>query len=186
MMEMDYVLALWLKEPPQYSAVFCRMILATFLIDRLSIGYMVAVQAYGKIAGYQATLGSCLILTLPLVWLFFQFGAPPSHLVLRLLLRCLCLGRARLWVRKLFCVHVDSGYRAFFYNVSCGSASALTARFVLVLPPSFVRCCLVLFASFSTLGRLGAGPWQWRTRVFEADNQKIRLNAKITGFAAVF
>jgi len=183
MMEMDYVLALWLKEPPQYSAVFCRMILATFLIDRLSIGYMVAVQAYGKIAGYQATLGSCLILTLPLVWLFFQFGAPPVAFGVAFITTMLCVSAGRvLWVRKLFGVPVRQWISGVLLPcVFVGSASALTALALCwFLPPSFVRCCLVLFAScLATLGMawglaLGSGEREFLKQTIN----KIRLKMR--------
>lgn len=47
-----------------------------YLIDRTSVGHMLAVNASGKIAAYQAFLGSALILTLPIAWLFLycNFG----------------------------------------------------------------------------------------------------------------
>ena len=76
--EMDYVLSLWLKTPPQHTASFCRLFLIMFLIDRLSSGYFLAVNAYGRVAAYQATLGSFLVITLPIAWLFIKLGYPPQ------------------------------------------------------------------------------------------------------------
>jgi O-antigen/teichoic acid export membrane protein len=59
--ETEYVLRIWLKTPPEHAVSFCRLILTMFLIDRLSSGHMLAVSAHGKIARYQATLGTILL-----------------------------------------------------------------------------------------------------------------------------
>ena len=74
--EMDYVLKLWLISPPPFTGLFCQLILITMIIDRLSTGYMVSVNAHGKIAGFQATIGFLKIMTLPLAWLFLKLGYP--------------------------------------------------------------------------------------------------------------
>jgi O-antigen/teichoic acid export membrane protein len=78
--EMDYVLRLWLISPPVSTAIFCQFILASFLLDRLTVGYALAVSAHGKIAAYQASVGGILILTLPLGWFLFWLGYPPASL----------------------------------------------------------------------------------------------------------
>jgi O-antigen/teichoic acid export membrane protein len=102
MIETEYVLKLWLRQPPEYTAMFCRLILSTFLIDRLTSGYMLAVSAHGRIAAYQATLGTILVLTLPLGWLFLKLGYPPTSVGIAFIITMtVCsLGRV-LWVQKL-------------------------------------------------------------------------------------
>ena len=74
LLEIDYVLALWLKKPPELAGMFCMLILTQFIIDRLTTGHMIAVSAVGKIAGYQVMIGGFLILTLPIAWLFLACG----------------------------------------------------------------------------------------------------------------
>jgi O-antigen/teichoic acid export membrane protein len=75
--EVEYVLKLWLHDVPQYAGILCQLMLVMFLIDQLTVGYMSAVNAQGKIAAYQATLGSILVLTLPLAWIFIKVGFSP-------------------------------------------------------------------------------------------------------------
>lgn len=75
-LEINLVLTLWLKNPPEQAGGFCSLILFQFLIDRLTYGQMVGVNAVGRIAGYQMMLGSLIILTLPLAWLFLTLGYP--------------------------------------------------------------------------------------------------------------
>ncbi len=76
--EADYVLTLWLTTPPAYTAEFCRLMLLAFLLDRLTQGHLLAVNAHGRIAAYQSTLGTCMLLALPLVWLFLRWQYPPT------------------------------------------------------------------------------------------------------------
>ena len=74
MLEIDYVLVLWLKKPPELARIFCVLILAQFLIDKLTIGLGVAVNAVGRIAFFQVVLCSSLILTISIAWLLLALG----------------------------------------------------------------------------------------------------------------
>ncbi len=73
-LEVEAVLRLWLREPPAEAAGLCLCVLAMILIDKTAVGHMLAVNANGRIARYQAFLGTSLILTLPLAWLFAALG----------------------------------------------------------------------------------------------------------------
>ena len=72
--ELPEVLRIWLKDPPQYTAGLCWCVLAMVVIDKTAVGHMLAVNACGKIALYQAVLGGVLLLTLPLAWLAVALG----------------------------------------------------------------------------------------------------------------
>ena len=69
-LELRTVMKLWLGNPPEHAVELCWCVLAMAIIDKSSIGHMLAVSATGKIATYQIFLGGSLILTLPLAWLF--------------------------------------------------------------------------------------------------------------------
>ena len=73
-LELPTVLHIWLKNPPIYAAGLCWSVMAMHLIDRTSGGHMLAVNASGKIATYQAFLGGALIMTLPIAWLFLYIN----------------------------------------------------------------------------------------------------------------
>lgn len=109
MVEIDYVLKIWLIEPPEHTALFCQLILCTFLIDRLSSGYMMAVNAHGRIAAYQATLGTILVFTLPLAWFFLELGFKPTSVGIAFIVTMvICsLGRV-IWVKYLFGVPIKN------------------------------------------------------------------------------
>lgn len=73
-LEVDEVLHLWLKNPPEYAARFCLFVMASVVIDKSAIGHMYLVNANGKIARYQMVLGTSLIMTLPIAYLFVKLG----------------------------------------------------------------------------------------------------------------
>lgn len=69
-LELGEILRLWLVDPPPYTHGLCLFMFAITAVDQSSVGHMMAVNARGKIAVYQAFLGGTLLLALPLAWLF--------------------------------------------------------------------------------------------------------------------
>jgi hypothetical protein len=94
-LEMDNVLTLWLGTPPVYAGRLCQWMLAMLVVDRLTAGPMLAVNARGKIAAYELVQGTTLLLALPLIWLFFMAGATPVSVGYGLFITmgAYCLGR---------------------------------------------------------------------------------------------
>ena len=153
--EMDYVLILWLHEPPPFTALFCQFILLTFLVDRLSTGYMLAVQAHGRIALYQATVGTSLLLTLPLAWLLLKAGLAPTSIGFAFVatMTITSLGRV-LWGKYLFDIPIFLWLLKVVWPCVIVALVATVAALVphYMLSPSFLR--LFLVTSFSLLSSL--------------------------------
>ncbi|MBD5195133.1 MAG: hypothetical protein HDS87_05375 [Bacteroidales bacterium] len=72
------VLKLWLGEIPEYSVLFCRVILYTALLDQITYGLISANQAIGNIGPYALTINSIKILTLPCLWILLKCGVELS------------------------------------------------------------------------------------------------------------
>ena len=113
--EMDYVLDLWLKDVPEFASAFCRIILIAYFVDKLTVGYMGAIQAQGTIAGYQATLGGALILTFPLAWFVYFIGGTPCEAVsMTIITSTICsLGRIW-WVKHLMGIPILRWFKEVF------------------------------------------------------------------------
>lgn len=81
--EMPAILDFWLKDVPEYTVVFCRLILIGALTNQLTIGLQSAMQAYGDIKYYQIVVGSVIILNLPLAYILLKYlhFAPPAVLI---------------------------------------------------------------------------------------------------------
>ena len=148
--EVDYVLKLWLVTPPAYTALFCQLILCTCLIDRMSAGYMIAINAHGKIAAYQATIGAILLLTLPLGWFFLKLGFAPTSVGLAFIITIVICSFGRiLWAKKLFGISIKKWIMDVFIPcVGVAFVSALLAFAPsLFLKSSFIRLSLAVSAS---------------------------------------
>ena len=154
MIEADYILHIWLITPPQHTAVLCQFMMATFIVDKLAAGYMYAVNAYGKIAAYQATVGTMLLMTLPLAFLFCELGMPPVSIgVAFLLVQILCsIGRI-LWARQLFKISI----KHWIIKVVQPCLLVLITSFLVISIPrlflqqGIVRLAIICIANISIL-----------------------------------
>ncbi|MBN1186534.1 MAG: MATE family efflux transporter [Bacteroidales bacterium] len=78
LIEMPYVLTVWLKNVPEYTIGFCNLILVVSLINLLSVGIQSAVQSVGRIKKYQIGVSILLILNLPFAYILLRMGLLPT------------------------------------------------------------------------------------------------------------
>ena len=76
-LEMPYLLNLWLKTVPDYAIIFSRLILVGLLLDKFTFEIGSAIRAVGKIRNFQIAEAGIFILNIPLAYLFFKIGYPP-------------------------------------------------------------------------------------------------------------
>ena len=74
MIEMPCVLHLWLKETPEYSVGFCRLILASTLLYMITCGLTVAIDATGHIKWMYIVMGCLHFLNLPVGYGLLKSG----------------------------------------------------------------------------------------------------------------
>ena len=67
----DYILKLWLNDPPNYSSIFVTFILLDAMINSLAGPLVIAEKATGKIKYYQIIVGILLFLNLPISYFCF-------------------------------------------------------------------------------------------------------------------
>ncbi len=78
LMETETILRWWLKIVPEYTVIFCKLVLIDALISCISGPLMAAAQATGKIKTYQAVLGGLALLILPISYALLKNGYPPQ------------------------------------------------------------------------------------------------------------
>jgi len=79
MLEIDYILKIWLKIVPDYTATFTILILINALIDTVSGPLVTSLHATGRIKTYQLTVAIMLILILPITYVLFKLNYPPQY-----------------------------------------------------------------------------------------------------------
>lgn len=72
--DMDYVLRLWLVNPPPYALPLCRCMLIALVCHKLGLGHHVAILAHGRVAPLLMTTGLISFLTVLVVLLSIRLG----------------------------------------------------------------------------------------------------------------
>ena len=98
--ELPEVMRIWLKNPPQYVTEFCWFIMAMSVVDRSTIGHMMAINSGTRLAAYQLTLGGFLIFTLPLAWGLASFGFGPLSIAWSMLITTMLCAWGRAWFAR--------------------------------------------------------------------------------------
>ena len=114
---------------------------------------MSAVYANVKIAGYQATLGSIQVLTLPLTWLFFKVGLPPFSVGFAFISTMIMISIGRVfWGQYLLNMTMREWIiKVLFPCLIVAFISAILVFSVLfLLLPSFSRFILIWILSCTT------------------------------------
>lgn len=78
LLEADYVIHLWLENPPKFSVIFCQLMIVNILVDALSgtLGY--GALATGNVKMYQLIIGSLFIISIPVCYAFLKLGYRPE------------------------------------------------------------------------------------------------------------
>tara|TARA_B110000483_G_scaffold209891_1_gene256579 strand:+ start:2028 stop:3587 length:1560 start_codon:yes stop_codon:yes gene_type:complete len=178
-LEMQFVLDLWLGEPPDYTAQICQILVSMLVIDRMTSGAMLAVYAYGGIALYEVTQGLLLFSTLPLIWLLHAAGFGPISVGYALITSMLACGVGRLIFAKrlLGCLVAHWARKVLLPVFLLVVASTFSGLFVMkVLESSFIR--LILTTSATLLVTL---PIAW-FKLLNAEEKCYILNILIRKF----
>jgi O-antigen/teichoic acid export membrane protein len=149
-LEADIILNIWLKEVPEYSVVFFRLIIITTMIDAISNSIMTSVEATGNIRKYQVVVGGILLMIVPIAYVVLRLGYPPAsvfvvHIIVAIIAFCfrLLLGSKVVGFSK----------RVYLRKVILPIASVTIAASIipillwLWMPGSFVRLIIVGGAS---------------------------------------
>lgn len=160
-LELPFILQIWLKNPPQYVVGLCWCAIASTVIENLSGGYMLAVNATGKIAVYQAFCGTAIMLALPFAWIAVALGWGGYSIGYAGVLSSLLLTIGRVyfasrkvkisiscWLKRVFSP-------VFLICIVCGGFGVLPQLFQ---APSIFRLILSVFIAEVFLVPLA---WQW-------------------------
>ncbi|MDO4948865.1 MAG: MATE family efflux transporter [Bacteroidales bacterium] len=144
--EMPYVIKLWINDAPAYTVAFCQLILVLSMLQQYSNGLMSAVQAVGKIGLYQAIMGILLLLNVPICYMLMKEGCPPYYcFVCFIVLEALSLLVRMLFAQSLANITIPSFATKVILPslVSVGIALAASYPLHLVMDESFLRLVCV-------------------------------------------
>lgn len=148
--ETDFILKLWLKNYPEYSVIFVRLVLLLSLCDIISNSLITSQSSTGKIRIYQIVVGSMLLLNFLLSYVCLSVGfAPESTLIVALIISLSCLVARLLLLKKMIGLSIISFFKNVCVKVLYVSLCSMIVPLLLVvlLPHSLWKSFLVICIS---------------------------------------
>lgn len=154
-LEMEIILKIWLKNPPEFAILFTQLALIDAVIDAISYPLMALAQATGKIKLYQGVVGGILLCNLPVSFVVLHFGAP-AFIVMVIAICITCIA----FVVRVFIVKHLVGFSLFEFLrrslIPCILVAILSFIFPalirIFLTESFLRLCLTILLSILSTG----------------------------------
>ena len=141
-LEMEQILTWWLQDYPQWTNIFARLVLLIILVDSLSGCIIPAIQATSKIKWYQIKVGLTKLFNLPITYILFKMGFPPTYaMIVSIGLNFICLF-VRLGELKK---HLKIGYNEYFKNV-------LLYDVIVTIVSLIIPCSINIFADHDIVG----------------------------------
>lgn len=130
-LEAQMVLTVWLKNVPEHSVWFMRLILCIMLVEALANPLMVSSQATGKVKIYQSVVGGTLLMILPVAYVVLQMGGKPESVFVTHLIFAIFAQYLRL---RIISRQIHMSQREYFNRV----VTRISAVFLLSLIPSYL------------------------------------------------
>lgn len=179
-LEMNYVLTLWLKNVPEMTVTFTRLILIEFIFDAFSYPLQSLSQASGKMKLYQSVVGGVLLLNLPFGYIALKMGFSACSVQFVAIFIGFLAFVLRVFINSYLTGLKTKDYflKTFLPCLIIAVCSCvLPVAILFLLDDSFLRLCLVIFVSLLSISFLGFAVCltkQERNMVFNFIKQKIR------------
>ena len=144
--EMPFVLKIWLKAVPENAVIFCQLILLLSLLYQITIGTMIAVTSVGNIKSFQIAVGAVEIFNLPVAYALVKFGLPAYFVLVGSIFLEIFAGGLRIWyAHKIAGLDIkDFIVKTWVYSISSVAFAGLLAFLLrFLMPDGFLRAILV-------------------------------------------
>lgn len=184
-LETDTILTLWLKNVPDYSPVFLRLIIVASFVDTVLANSLVAAMfATGNIKRYQLIVTAIGCLVFPLSWIAFSLGFEPyiSYIIYFIIYGILLFVRLFL-LKDMVGLSVIMYTKEVLFKVIPVMGICFTVPLILTLFMKtgilrlFTVCATSVIVTSSTIFYLGLNPGE-KTYILEIIKKKLRVSRK--------
>ena len=130
-LEMTYILNLWLKKVPEYTVVFCQLTLISTLVNTISNPLAQIVKASGNIKNYQLVISIAAFSCFPLSALFLYWGFSPYSTIWISLVMAFSLIYIRVYFAKKY---IPLKWSYFLYKVAWPIVKVTFVSVMAILP----------------------------------------------------
>lgn len=162
LLETDFILTIWLKQYPEHTLNFVRLVLILSLVDSLSNTLITLQNATGKIRNYQLVVGGILLLNFPLSYACLKLGmGPESTYLVAIAIGIMCMLARLMFVRRTAQLSMGGFIKNVVLNVVKVTATSMILPFIIhyFLPYGWERFVIVglvsVLASASSIILIG-------------------------------
>ncbi len=151
LVEMPLIFNFWLKNVPEFTVVFCRLLLTRNLIEQLFLTLSSSIAAVGNIKKYQIFSSILNFLPLPVSYVLFVYGFPPYFLYIVFIVYAVLKGGVVLYFSKRDCgldVLSFAKHSILRATLSFSFTIALASLPVAFMNEGFMRLLCVFVVSF--------------------------------------
>jgi len=152
LLETPYILKLWLVDIPDYTILFTRIIIATTMIDSITLSLSASADATGNIRNYQLIIGSILLMNVPLCWLVLKLGFPPqSAMYVVLGISIVILFIKTFFARKMVNLSIKAFFNKVIFTIMIVTLVSFLAPIIIVsfINSGFFRLCITIATTLS-------------------------------------
>ena len=135
LIEMPFILKIWLKNVPEFTITFCRILLLRNLIEQLYIPLGNAINAEGKIKLFQIYNSVLNLMPIAASYIFFYSGYPPYYLYYSFFAFSLAQFLVVLYFSK---INLEFPILNFLNDVIIKSLLPFSLSLILALVPFFI------------------------------------------------
>ncbi len=99
--EMPIIFKFWLKEVPQFTVIFCRLLLVKLLLDQININLTTLIAAVGNIKKYQTIISIVYISPIIFAFIVFKMGFPPYSIYIVFIVFSIVAGFTNIYFSKI-------------------------------------------------------------------------------------
>lgn len=97
---MEYILGIWLVNPPEYTKVIAIFMLITSLIGTIFNPIVMLIHATGNVKKISFLTGTLILLSVPIVYILFKLGFEYYYAYIVFTVNSLLIGFLNLWIAK--------------------------------------------------------------------------------------
>ena len=118
LMSTEYILSIWLKNVPDYTIIFVRLVLIFAMCESISNPLITAMLATGSIRNYQIVVGGMQMMNFPISYILLERGyAPEITLYVAIGISLCCLALRLFMLRSMIQLPVRSYMKNVFFNI---------------------------------------------------------------------
>ena len=105
--ELPYVLTLWLTNVPEFALEFTKWILLTSMVYQISAGLMAGILSVGKVKVYQIVISIFMLINIPLAYILLKMGYAPYTIIISMFAcEVVCLIARLLFAKQLIGLNI--------------------------------------------------------------------------------